>query len=671
MRTFSLDDPSTGQPGAVPPIDFAAELNAEQHEAVTSPPGPALVLAGAGSGKTRTLTYRVAYLLSQGVRPGEILLLTFTNKAAREMLQRVEELTSVPGRHFWGGTFHHIGNRILRMHAAKVGLKNHFTILDQGDAEGILQEIVKELDPGFLKNKLNPRPRVMSSVWSMCRNTRLSLARTIQVHYPHLEEHYTRLESFFALYQKKKLEMQVTDYDDLLEKVLELLRNHEDIRAHFQERFRYLLVDEYQDTNTLQAEIIDLIGAHHRIMAVGDDAQCIYSWRGANFENIRTFPERHPDTRIFKIETNYRSTPQILNLANNIFQAAPGGNLFQKELRASREGHEKPFVVQTLDTLEQARFVITRVRGLIDEGRSPRDIAILYRAHFQALDLQLELSKKGIPYQITSGVRFFEQAHVRDLIAHLKFIYNPADLTAFQRICALLPKVGVRTAMKLHQLAGQAMVKERRGLVQCLGGETVHKKVPAGAREDWPSFVASLADIEQAMLKGTPQDAVQTALDGWYGDYLKGAYADYTKRFDDLVSFVGFASRYEDIQDMLAQLVLLNGETSDRGADDEEEALRLTTVHQAKGLEYPVVFVIGLAENLFPLRRAIEDGDVEEERRLFYVSVTRAMDELYLSYPLLSRGGQGNSIPLQPSSFLNSLEPELFTTLKIRRTPQW
>lgn len=671
MRTFSLDDSGSSPSRSIPPIDFAAELNTEQHEAVTSPAGPALVLAGAGSGKTRTLTYRVAYLLSQGVQPAEILLLTFTNKAAREMLQRVEDLTGVPGRHFWGGTFHHIGNRILRLHASRVGLKSHFTILDQGDAESILQAIVKDKDPGFLKNKLNPRPRVMASVWSMCRNTRLTLGQTLDRHFPHLTDYGSQLGRFFDLYQKRKLEMQVTDYDDLLEKLLLLLIEHDDVRTNFQQRFRHLLVDEYQDTNTLQSQIIDLIGSHHQIMAVGDDAQCIYSWRGANFENILTFPERHPGTRIYKIETNYRSTPQILQLANQIFPRSPGGQLFQKELRASREGHEKPFVIQTLDTTEQARFIMTRVRGLLEEGRSLSDIAILYRAHFQALDLQLELSKKGIPYQITSGVRFFEQAHVRDLIAHLKFIYNPDDTTAFQRICALLPKIGARTASKLHQLANQSMVREGASLIQCLASETVHKKVPAGARDEWPSFTESLAHIERAVQRGTPQDAVQTALDGWYGDFLKGAYADYAKRYDDLVSFVGFASRYEDIQDMLAQLVLLNGETSDRGADEAEDALRLTTVHQAKGLEYPIVFVIGLAENMFPLRRAIEEGDVEEERRLFYVSVTRAMDELYLSYPLMSRGGQGGTIPLRPSSFLESLDPTLYTPLKIKRTPQW
>lgn len=646
-------------------------MNEEQYQAVSADPGPALVLAGAGSGKTRTLTYRVAYLLSKGVRPDEILLLTFTNKAAREMLNRVHDLSGIPGHRFWGGTFHHIGHRILRMYGEKVGLKRQFTILDQGDAESIMSEAVKERDPAFFKNKQNPKAKVLGSVWSMVRNTREGIGETVEAHFNHLWDKVGKMEQFFAAYTLRKHELQVVDYDDLLELFLALLDNHEEIRTALQNRWRHVLVDEYQDTNTLQSEIIDRIGSHHRIMAVGDDSQCIYSWRGANFENIVTFPERHPATAVHKIETNYRSTPQILGLANQIFPPRAGNDLFAKELRACREDGEKPFLIQTLDTQEQAHFVIARINALLEEGRNLSDIAVLYRAHFQALDLQLELSKRGIPYQITSGVRFFEQAHIRDLIGHLKFVYNPADTTAFQRICSLLPKIGPKSSQKLHGLMIKLARERGQSPVRVMDDETILKKVPAAAKSDWPSFALSMKQIEKAMNEFTPQDMVQTTIDGWYGDYLQGAYADYQKRMDDLNSFVGFAARYGEIQEMLGQLVLLNGEATDKSPDEEEEKLRLTTVHQAKGLEFPVVFVIGLADGFFPLRRAIEEGDVDEERRLFYVAVTRAMDELYLSAPMMSRAGPGGSMSLRPSQFLGEVGEECFQKLRLTRSRRW
>ena len=662
--------PSEPEPAAFPPIDFRAELNDEQFRAVTAEPGPLLVLAGAGSGKTRTLTYRVAYLLSQGVRPGEILLLTFTNKAAKEMLHRVHELTGVEPARFWGGTFHSIGHRALRLHGETIGLPRSFTILDAEESEGVLRDAVDGLDKGFFKDKTHPKPGPLHAILSMARNTQLPLAETVQRFFPQHEGIIERLPEFARAYAERKRAGCQLDYDDLLELWLDLLRRSPETREYFAHRFRHVLVDEYQDTNVLQSQIVDLIGTHHRVMAVGDDAQCIYTWRGANVENILTFPDRHPGTVIHRIETNYRSTPQILALANGVLLAQPRGRGFEKELRPHRANSEKPYYVQTMDGREQAQFIVQRIRGLVDEGCSLRDIAILYRAHFQALDIQLELARLQIPYQITSGVRFFEQAHVRDLIALLRFVFNPADTAAWGRIAVLLPKVGDKNAQKLHAAALEHARLMQQDFVDALATDDVASRVPRDAREEWPKFTASLRQVRDVMRTLKPHNAVEIALDGWYGDYLKGAYANYESRLDDLRSLVGFAGRHPDMHELLAQVMLLSSETGDRSADPTEDALRLTTVHQAKGLEYAAVFLIGLAEGSFPLRRAIEAGDVEEERRLFYVAVTRARDELYLCFPKLNTKG-GPAMLQTPSRFLEELAPDLYQPLRPRRSLGW
>lgn len=664
---FFLD--SKKPESSIPPIDFRAELNEEQHAAVTAPPGPALVLAGAGSGKTRTLTFRVAWLLHQGMRPGEILLLTFTNKAAREMLHRVEDLTGVAAHRFWGGTFHHIGQKILRIHGELIGLQKNYTILDAGDAESFMNETVRELAPDFFKDKANPKARLLADIYSMGRNTRLSPSETIDRYYPYFKDVAVQATAFFAAYQERKLAQQVADYDDLLEYLLKILHEFPDVREYYQKRFQYILVDEYQDTNVLQAQIIDQFAAHHRVMAVGDDAQCIYSWRGADFTNILTFPDRHPGTLIYKIEVNYRSTPEILNLANGVLVNQTPDTGFKKELRAHRDSRTRPYLVSTIDGREQAEFVIKRLAGLLDEGYNLSDVAVLYRAHYQSLDLQMELARQQIPFQITSGMRFFEQAHIRDLVAQLRFVYNQKDGTSFQRVSSLLPKIGTKTAVKLHQLATDVAVAKKIPIVEALLEESVVKKVPAAARDGWPSLIWSLRDMAEAVPTRSPSEVVQIGIDGWYGDYLRGAYNNYPSRLDDLRGLVGFADKYEDLQDLLAQLVLLNSETTATSADEGgEDRLRLTTIHQAKGLEFPVVFMIGLADGLFPLRRAIEAGDTEEERRLFYVAVTRARDELYLSYPKIATNGP--PMGLSPSRFLQELPEHLYEIIRLQR-PRW
>ena len=667
---FELDAPS-GPPG-FPPIDFRASLNDEQFAAVTAEPGPLLILAGAGSGKTRTLTYRVAYLLAKGVKPWEILLLTFTNKAAKEMLHRVQDLTGVEPSRFWGGTFHSIGNRALRIYGDAIGLPKNFTILDADESESLLKQVVESENKLFFKDKTNPKPGPLFNVLSLARNTQKSVIETVERQFQQYGEIKMMLPPFATAYAKRKRDQGVLDYDDLLELWLELLQKSPDVAAYFAQRFKHVLVDEYQDTNTLQSQIIDTLAPHHRIMAVGDDAQCIYSWRGADFENIMTFPERHPGTAIHRIETNYRSTPQILALANGVLEAQPKGRHFDKELRASRANSHKPAVVQTIDDREQAEFIYKRIRALIeDEGVSAGEIAILYRSHFHALEIQLALSRAGVPYQITSGVKFFERQHVRDLIAFVQFVANPRNESAWLRIAILLPKIGEKGAQKIHAAAYEHAKLMQRDFVDALATDDVKSKVSKDAKDEWTSFCASLKQISDVMRTGKPDSVVSTAIDGWYGDYMKGEYADYIDRLEELKALIGFASRFDDIGEMLSQVALMNGETGDRSVEVPPDSVKLTTVHQSKGLEFDVVFVIGVADGMFPGRRSIEAGDVEEERRLFYVAVTRAKNELYICYPkVASRAGPGGML-LTPSRFITELEPNLYEPVRIKRNYGW
>ncbi len=653
-----------------PEIDFRGELNDEQYAAVTAEPGPALVLAGAGSGKTRTLTYRVAYLLSQGHIPNEILLLTFTNKSAREMLERVEDLTGISRRYLWGGTFHSIAQRILRVNGAKVGLKNNYTILDEGEAESLLKNAIQKVDPTFIKGKNNPKPKVIANMISYARNTCKSVFDEAEEHYPFLEGMAAKIESFHKTYQAIKLEQQVVDYDDLLEYFLKLLREHPDIAQQYQDRFKHILVDEFQDTNRLQSDIVDCLAAKHQVMAVGDDAQCIYTWRGADFDNIMRFNDRHPEAVIHKIETNYRSSPEILEFANSVLGAQPAGLGYSKELRAVNSSGDKPYFVPLMDARGQANFIIQRIEGLLEEGRNLSDIAILYRAHYHAMDLQMELTRRNIDYQITSGVRFFEQAHIKDFTAQLRFASNPADVSAFARFVCLLPKVGPKTAERLHALTKKLAEKQEKNFCDVLCSEDVLKKVPNDAKEEWPSLAETIREVSAALTEDSPQAIVQLALDGWYSSYIREIYPNWTDRADDLQSLISFASRYDTMQELLAQLVLLASESNERSPEEQQNCLRLTTIHQAKGLEFPVVFVIGLADGLFPLKRTIDDGNMEEERRLFYVAVTRAMEELYLAYPMLNNQGN-NVMRLNPSRFIQEVHTSNYETLRAAPTRSW
>ena len=638
-----------------PAINFRDELNEDQFNAVTASHGPALVLAGAGSGKTRTLTYRVAYLLSEGVDPASILLLTFTNKASKQMLERVEQLTGIGAHRFLGGTFHHVGGQVLRLFGDTIGLPRNYTILDDGDSDALLNEIIRDLDPGFFKSKENPKAKPIKGLISFSRNIMADIEQIAKGRYPGNEDLLSKIDSFARHYQDVKMERGLADYDDLLVYWLKILNSNQEAAEYYQRRFSHVLVDEYQDVNSLQAQIVDKIAVNHQIMAVGDDAQCIYTWRGADLDQIISFPERHPQTKIFKIETNYRSSPEILKLANEILLSRSIKNSFSKQLKPACPHRDLPVLVPTMDTYQQADFVLSKVQSLYDSGTEYEEMAILYRAHYHAMELQVELSRRGIPFVITSGMRFFEQAHVKDLVSQLRFIANPKDLTAFLRFVCLLPRIGEKTAAKLLALGEKTASSHAISLIDAFKESEVIAKVPNEAREDWLSMVETLQNIHLLASSATPAKVVEGAISGWYQDYLRSTFENWPRREEDLESLVDFASKYENLAEMLSQLVLLSSESGDRVVQKGESCLRLSTIHQSKGLEFPHVFIIGLADGLFPNKRAIDgESDIEEERRLFYVAATRAEKSLHLVFPMLS-SQRGTPVRLMQSRFLKEI----------------
>src|SRR5258705_10803779 len=429
-------------------IDYAAELNAQQLAAVTASPGPLLVIAGAGSGKTRTLTYRVAYLLENGIDPRNILLLTFTNKAARQMLDRVTNLLPFDARGLWGGTFPSVGNRMLRRHGSALGYSGGFTIMDREDQKDLINSVVAsaKIDPKEIRF---PKGDVLAEIFSFSVNTERPMEELLAEKFPYFLPLLDKIKDVHARYERKKKATNSMDFDDLLEKTLRMLKENDEIASFYRRQFQFLLVDEYQDTNKIQADLIDTLARDHKnVMVVGDDAQSIYSLRGANFQNILEFPKRYPQAQVFKIELNYRIVPEILEVAN----AAIAANIhqFRKRLSATRESKAlRPALVALNDGAEQAQFVAQRILELRDENVDLNDIAVLYRAHYHAVELQLELSRRGIPYQITSGIRFFEQAHIKDVISFVRFVANPRDEVAFNRMVKLLPGIGNRTAENL------------------------------------------------------------------------------------------------------------------------------------------------------------------------------------------------------------------------------
>jgi DNA helicase II / ATP-dependent DNA helicase PcrA len=644
-------------------IDYRAELNDQQYEAVISGPGPALVLAGAGSGKTRTLTYRVAWLLDNGVEPQSILLLTFTNKASREMLARVQALLPLETRAIWGGTFHSIGNRLLRRHAVEIGYRPGFSIMDREDQEDLIAAVVanSEIDT---KQVRFPTAEVLGDLFSFSLNTDQPLPAVIAERYRRFQALTHQIEWVQKKYEQRKRAANTVDFDDLLVKPVALLKSGPGVAEYYQRYFQFILVDEYQDTNRLQSEFIDLLAKHHQsVMVVGDDAQSIYSWRGANYQNILDFPKRYPQAKIYKIETNYRSVPEVLSVANAAIRA--NAKQFVKTLRASRKSADlKPALVPLIDNNQQALFVAQRILELRDENIDLREIAVLYRAHYQSLEVQLSLTRAGIPFFITSGLRFFEQAHIKDVAAFMKFVINPADEVAFKRMVRLLPGIAAKTAERLWEQLNGIPEEDRKNF----GTWLANGKVAAKSQKSWEQLGHTLDEIAPDRQPVPPASMIHSILEALYDDYLQSKYANYEQRRDDLLTLENFARTFQDPVEFLSQLSLMaTGSTETIAAEeDDSEKVTLSTVHQAKGLEWRAVFIIWMTDGMFPSGRSLESVEaIEEERRLFYVALTRAKDELYLTYPCCWPTGSLEQQIQRPSRFLKEIPAELLEEWRV------
>jgi DNA helicase-2/ATP-dependent DNA helicase PcrA len=656
-------------------IDFVAELNKQQLAVVKSPPGASLVIAGAGSGKTRTLTYRVAYLLENAIHPTNILLLTFTNKAAREMMERVESL--IPGRSggMWGGTFHSICNRILRRHPTLVGLSAGFTILDSEDQKSLLSKVIKESGVATEVEKQTgkkfPKAPVILGLISLATNTRAELTEVIEAEHSSDEHVLAGIEKVAALYVKRKEQANAVDFDDLMLYALRLFNDNPKVLKDYQYQFQFILVDEYQDTNALQGELVTLLaGQHGNIMAVGDDAQSIYSWRGADFRYIIDFPKRYPNARVYRIETNYRSVPEVLELANESIKA--NVDQFEKKLQATRDSAGmRPAVVGVGSPAEQAMFVSQRIEELAAEGIPYSEMAVLYRAHFQSMEVQMQLTSESIPYTVTSGLKFFEQAHIKDFSAFLKFAVNPLDESSFDRLVKMIEGIGDVSAGKIF--------REWRAQLPALGDKAplnfssilLGIKVPTKAAKDWEQLAYTLDELVDGKGGWQPPEAMmKSVFAGVYEDYMVANFDNAEQRQQDLDQFMRFGERFATVQEMLSDLSLLSGPEAAEANPGKKtaDAVTLSSIHQAKGLEWKVVFVIWLTAAMFPNPRAVEEGGneaLEEERRLFYVAVTRAMDQLYLTYPRMWHKAYNGEVWQTPSVFLAEIPPATFEEWKI------
>ncbi len=634
------------RPITAPPSPLLAQLNEQQRAVVTHGTGPALVLAGAGSGKTRAITYRLAYLLEQGVPPEQILLLTFTNKAAKEMLSRAEALTHIPIKTLWGGTFHHVANRLLRQLAPLVGYQHNFTIIDEDDSQTMLKHLLKEfhLPAGA---HLIPSPGVAKAAISFSRNTGNSLADVLAEKYPRLEPLAEELEQLAKHYADNKRIANVMDFDDLLALLGQALAEHPKVRDRLRAQFPWILVDEYQDTNKLQSELIyHLAGPTGNVVAVGDDAQSIYAFRGADISNILDFRQRYPKAAIYKLEANYRSTPEILTLANSVI----GRNVRQypKQLQPMVPSGSTPLLLPATDGRDEARQIVEEVVNLTREGVPLSQLAVLFRATHHSQQLEMALTSHGIPYDYRGGLRFFERAHIKDVLAFLRVAHNPGDQPAWLRLLTMPAGIGPATAAHLL-----AQLRGLKTLDQIVAFEPQLTRGQAG----WKNVQAGLQRLAAAA-EQTPDRLVAEVLRSWYREYLETQHRDWQDRLADLEQLERFAATFADLGTFLSEASLQEQYASSRqqaNQRDSDDKLILSTIHQAKGLEWHGVFIINLAQGAFPHRRSLGSSDeIEEERRLFYVAATRAQRKLFLSYPIISEGGGMDTIN-QRSQFLEEI----------------
>ncbi len=653
MRDFVL---SANTPSKLQ-IDYEQELNDQQLEVVQNGDGRTLVLAGAGSGKTRTITYRVAWLLEHGVAPENILLLTFTNKAAKEMISRVEGLLGAQAQGLWAGTFHSVANRLLRRYAIRLGYDERFSILDQEDARELVRLCVKELKIDT-KDRRFPSPSVLHGIISYQQNKQDSIENVLEDRYHKFVPLRGDIENVADLYRTMKLAQNVMDFDDLLLNLRKLLLSDEQAAKQLSMMFQFVLVDEFQDTNRVQSELVDLLSREHQnLLVVGDDAQSIYSFRAAEIENILAFPRRYPTAQTFRLTKNYRSTPEILAVANQVI--AKNVDQFEKELEAVGSSGDRPSLVPAANSAQEAQYIADQILELRNEGTRLQEMAVLFRAAFHSQALEFELMKRDIPYEYRGGLKFFERAHIKDAVAHLRLMHNVRDIMAWMRALRLHPGIGLVTAQKIANMASTCQQIEDVLSMPIQTG----KRAAAG----WEGFLRVLREMLEH--GGTPSEYIRAFVGSEdYQDYLENEYPNASERREDLEQFALFAEQTDELSQFLDYVSLTAEYGAERVIDDktDDERMILSTVHQAKGLEWDAVFVMHLNEGSFPHGRAFqEENGVQEERRLFYVAATRARKHLFLTYPLTA--GYDTLEIKQPSSFLGEIGPGATEQVRLKR----
>jgi DNA helicase-2/ATP-dependent DNA helicase PcrA len=632
-------------PAGAGKVDYDGVLNPRQREAVLHGDGPLLVIAGAGTGKTRTLIYRVARLVETGVPPPSVLLLTFTRRAAEEMLRRASLLLDRRCDRVSGGTFHSFANTILRRHAGAIGFGENFTILDRADSEELVGLLRQEIHVAHRTIRF-PRKETLADLFSRAVNRGEDVAATVERNAPHFLYCLEDILRIHLLYGAAKRERNLMDYDDLLVHLATLLAEHAGIRRMVSESFRHILVDEYQDTNRIQAEILRLLAdTHDNVMTVGDDSQSIYSFRGARFRNILDFPSDFPGANVVYLEENYRSVQPILDFTNEII--AQAAEKFPKRLFTSREGGQKPSLLSAPNERTQSMFVADRILELHEEHGVPlREIAVLFRAAYLSFDLEVELAKRHLPYRKYGGFKFLETAHVKDVIAHLRLIENPRDTVSLSRALMLVPGVGrkrsAETARRAYEEASHVPVLS---MLAAMKSSEAAGKLSGCIRE--------LAE------KPLPPSEMIARVLAYYRPLLEAKFDDYPRRLKDLEHLESLCARYRTLSSFLAEITLEPPQASVGdivAPEGDDDTLTLSTIHSAKGLEWSVVFLIWVLDGKLPLSRAAEDEEeMEEERRLLYVAATRAKNTLVLTYPVNIYERASGTVLSLPSRFVEEI----------------
>ena len=626
-------------------INYEKDLNPAQLEAVKTREGAVLVIAGAGSGKTKTLTYRVARLIESGINPSNILLLTFTKKAADEMLNRAVMILDSRCEQVAGGTFHSFANYILRKYSNLLELKNNFTIIDRADAEDVIYHIRAKFVTK--QEKRFPRKGTILDIYSKAVNKNMSAQAVVESEYnqfTHCIEKINEISKHYALYKR---ENSLLDYDDLLLYLRALLQSNDEIKKKLSNQYKYIMIDEYQDTNSLQADIIKLLASeHNNVMAVGDDSQSIYSFRGANFRNILDFPSIFPDTKIIKLEQNYRSSQNILALTNKIIDRAK--EKYTKKLFSDIENPQKPALICTNDMQTEAEFVAQRILELQEDDISLNDIAVLCRSARMTYNLEIELAKRAVPYRKFGGLKFIETAHVKDVIAHLRVVLNPNDIISINRILLLLNGVGAQTAMKLLPLVAKENLDAEKLMLPSKSADSIKK------------LFTTVETQRQYLMK--PSLIVDNIL-AYYEPILMEKYDDYPKRLKDLEHFHYLSEQYSNLEDFLSDLALEPPGSSVSEVEDgavQDEYLTLSTIHSAKGLEWRAVFIIGAVDGRFPSVYSFNsEEELDEELRLMYVAATRAKTCLYITYPIDMFDHATGMVLSKPSRFLDGINEDI------------